>query len=49
MKLLHIDSSARKHSLSRSITAGFLEVWKRAYPRGEVIERDLATGLVPHI
>jgi FMN-dependent NADH-azoreductase len=49
MKLLHIDSSARKHSLSRAITAGFVEVWKRAYPRGEVIERDLATGPVPHI
>jgi len=49
MKLLHIDSSARKHSLSRSVSAGFVEVWKRAYPRGEVIERDLSTGLVPHI
>jgi FMN-dependent NADH-azoreductase len=49
MKLLHIDSSARKHSLSRAISAGFVEVWKRVNPRGEVIERDLATGLVPHV
>jgi FMN-dependent NADH-azoreductase len=49
MKLLHIDSSARKHSLSRAVSAGFVEVWKRTYPHGEVIERDLATGLVPHI
>lgn len=49
MKLLHVDSSARKHSLSRAVSAGFVEVWKRAYPQGEVIERDLATGAVPHV
>lgn len=49
MKLLHIDSSARKHSLSRAVSAGFVEVWKRVNPRGEVMERDLATGLVPHV
>jgi FMN-dependent NADH-azoreductase len=49
MKLLHIDSSAKKHSVSRNSTAGFIEVWRRAYPHGEVIERDLATGVVPHI
>ncbi len=49
MKLLHVDSSARKHSLSRAVTTGFVEVWKRAYPLGEVIERDLAKGLVPPI
>lgn len=49
MKLLHIDSSFRKHSVSRAATAGFIEVWKRAYPHGEVIERDLAKGVVPHI
>jgi FMN-dependent NADH-azoreductase len=49
MKLLHIDSSARKHAVSRAVSAGFVEVWKRANPHGEVIERDLSTGLVPHI
>ena len=49
MKLLHIDSSFRKHSVSRATTAGLIEVWKRAYPHGEVIERDLAKGVVPHI
>jgi FMN-dependent NADH-azoreductase len=49
MKLLHIDSSARKHSLSRAVSTGFVEVWRRAYPHGEVIERDLSTGVVPHI
>ena len=49
MKLLHIDSSFRKHSVSRAVTAGFIEVWKRAYPHGAVIERDLAKQVVPHI
>lgn len=49
MKLLHIDSSARKHSTSRAVSTGFVEVWKRAYPHGEVIERDLSTGLLPYV
>jgi FMN-dependent NADH-azoreductase len=49
MKLLHVDSSSRKHSVSRATTAGFIEVWKRAYPHGEVIERDLAKGAVPSV
>lgn len=49
MKLLHVDSSARKHSLSRSVSAGFVEVWQRAYPHGEVMVRDLARGPVPPI
>ncbi|HEY1990851.1 MAG TPA: NAD(P)H-dependent oxidoreductase [Gammaproteobacteria bacterium] len=49
MKLLHIDSSARAHSLSLAISTGFVEVWKRAYPLGEVIERDLARGPVPAV
>jgi FMN-dependent NADH-azoreductase len=35
--------------MSRAVSKGFVEVWKRAYPHGEVIERDLATGLLPHI
>ena len=49
MKLLHVNSSSRTQSVSRTATAGFVEVWKRFYPRGEIIERDLATGVVPHI
>ena len=49
MKLLRIDSGARGHSLSRAVTSGFVEVWKRAYPRGEVIERDLAQSPIPLI
>ncbi len=30
MSLLHIDSGARRSSVSRELTAGFVEMWKRA-------------------
>ena len=49
MKLLRIDSSARNHSLSRAVSSGFVEAWKRAHPRGEVIERDLSQGPMPQV
>lgn len=49
MKLLHVNSSSRTQSVSRAATAGFVEVWKRFNPHGEVIERDLSTGVVPHV
>lgn len=49
MKLLKIDSSARDSSISRQLTSRFVEEWRRRYPAGEVIERDLATTLLPHI
>jgi FMN-dependent NADH-azoreductase len=49
MKLLHINSSEKKHSVSRNTTAGFVEVWQHAYPHGEVIDRDLTTGGLPGI
>jgi FMN-dependent NADH-azoreductase len=41
MKLLHIDSSARRNSVSRQLTATFVDAWQREYPDGEVIQRDL--------
>ena len=44
MRLLRIDSSARKDSVSRQTTAEFLAGWKRQHPTGEVVERDLAVG-----
>jgi FMN-dependent NADH-azoreductase len=47
MRLLHIDSSARKSSVSRELTAGFVEMWKRANPMGEVVVRDLAVTPLP--
>lgn len=49
MKLLKIDSSARRSSVSRQLTAKFVEAWKSQNPTGEVVERDLSTTLLPHI
>lgn len=43
MKLLRVDSSARRNSVSRQLTGRFVEAWQAEHPRGEVIERDLAT------
>src|SRR5271170_2512736 len=49
MKLLKIDSSARRSSTSRRLTAEFAEAWKKQHPDGLVIERDLAISTPPHI
>jgi FMN-dependent NADH-azoreductase len=49
MKLLRVDSSARRNSVSRQLTARFAEAWQQEHPQGEVIERDLATTTLPHI
>jgi len=49
MKLLRIDSSARRNSVSRQLTQKFVEAWKKEHPTGEVIERDLATTQLPLI
>jgi FMN-dependent NADH-azoreductase len=49
MKLLRIDSSARRNSVSRQLTQKFVETWRRQNPTGEVIERDLASTHLPHI
>jgi FMN-dependent NADH-azoreductase len=49
MKLLRIDSSARSSSVTRQLTAKFVEEWKRNNPTGEVTQRDLATTVLPHI
>jgi FMN-dependent NADH-azoreductase len=49
MKLLRIDSSARRNSVSRQLTANFAESWSKQHPDGEVIERNLATTTLPHI
>ena len=43
MKLLRVDSSARRNSVSRQLTNQFVEAWQAEHPDGEVIERDLAT------
>jgi FMN-dependent NADH-azoreductase len=49
MKLLRIDSSARRNSVSRQLTRKFVETWQTENPGGEVIERDLATTHLPLI
>ena len=49
MKLLRVDSSARRNSVSRKLTDRFVETWKRENPNGEVIERNLATTTLPII
>jgi len=49
MKLLRIDSSARRNSVSRQLTARFAEAWQHEHPQGTVIERDLAATSLPHI
>jgi FMN-dependent NADH-azoreductase len=49
MKLLQIDSSGRSKSVTRKLTAKFAEEWKKSYPTGRVIYRDLAATVVPLI
>lgn len=49
MKLLRIDSSARRSSVSRQLTGRFVEAWQQEHPDGTVIERDLASTSIPHI
>jgi len=49
MKLLRIDSSARKNSVSRQLTSEFVRSWRREHPGGQVAERDLATTHLPYI
>lgn len=49
MKLLQIDSSARRKSITRGLTAEFAEAWKKENPEGEVMVRDLAASSLPLI
>jgi len=49
MKLLRVDSSARRNSISRQLTGHFVEAWQQEHPDGTVIERDLAVTSLPHI
>jgi len=47
--LLHIDSSPLYgQSVSRELTAAFVNQWKTSHPDGKVVERDLnATAILP--
>lgn len=48
--LLHIDTSPRiAGSVSRQLTALFVARWRREHPAGQVIVRDLAATVLPHV
>ncbi len=48
--ILHLNSSVRSAgSVSRQLTAEFIEKLKAAHPGARVIERDLAAQPVPHL
>ncbi|MGB6055498.1 MAG: FMN-dependent NADH-azoreductase [Burkholderiaceae bacterium] len=48
--LLHINSSVRNEgSLSRQLSAEFLDQWRAAHPDHAIVERDLAAQPVPHL
>jgi FMN-dependent NADH-azoreductase len=49
MKLLRVDSSARRNSVSRQLTQKFVDTWRKENPAGIVIDRDLATTQLPAI
>lgn len=48
--ILHLNSSVRSTgSVSRQLTAEFIEKLKAAHPDAKVVERDLAAQPVPHL
>jgi FMN-dependent NADH-azoreductase len=49
MKLLKVDSSVRGNSVSRKMTAQFVETWVKSHRGSDVKERDLAAITLPLI
>jgi len=48
--LLHIDSSARFNgSITRQLSAAYVEQWQAKNQGGKVVQRDLAKDTLPHI
>ena len=48
--LLHINSSPMgDHSISRHLSAEFVQNWQRTHPDGRVVSRDLVTSSLPII
>ena len=47
--LLHLDTSARRRSISRQVGAAFAGTWRETHPDGRYVYRDLATDPVPFI
>src|SRR5262249_45333198 len=49
MKLLQVDASPRRDSVSPELTTHFVAKWKKQFPEGEIMHRDLAKAPVPLI
>jgi len=49
MKLLQVDASPRRDSVSRQLTSHFAANWKKHFPDGDVVHRDLAKTSIPLI
>ncbi|MFE6776614.1 FMN-dependent NADH-azoreductase [Streptomyces sp. NPDC057702] len=47
--MLHLDTSARRRSLSREVGDAFAAAWRAAHPDGTYVHRDLAADPVPFI
>ncbi|MFF0611470.1 FMN-dependent NADH-azoreductase [Nocardia tengchongensis] len=47
--LLHLDASARRTSISRSLGAEFAATWRAEHPGGHYVHRDLAADPIPFI
>ncbi|MFF2553104.1 FMN-dependent NADH-azoreductase [Nocardia sp. NPDC058058] len=47
--LLHIDSSARRTSISRELGAAFADSWRAEHPDGVYVHRDVAADPIPFI
>ncbi|MRH90406.1 FMN-dependent NADH-azoreductase [Nocardia sp. SYP-A9097] len=47
--LLHLDSSARRDSLSRELGGVFAAAWRAEHPGGAYVYRDLAADPIPFI
>ncbi|WP_030176384.1 FMN-dependent NADH-azoreductase [Spirillospora albida] len=48
-RLLHLDASARRSSISRELSGEYARTWRAAHPGGGYTYRDLAADPVPHI
>ena len=48
-RLLVVESSARQQgSISRQLTAEFLQHWQAGHPADQIVQRDLASTRLPH-
>ena len=49
MKLLQVDASSRRDSVSRQLTSLFAGNWRKQFPDRQVVHRDLAASSIPMI